>query len=221
MPSVNLRPSAVGAFDTWTLAAGASKTAAVDPQSPISHDDYTSYITGNVNINQSFYMATDKPSAIGVVNSLGASIRHLGDWADGFTTVQWGARLGTTNGALGSDTRGGTIWINQATASVGRPGGGSWGPYDIYDSSLQLVINSGNGGTGSYVTSVWMPLDYTPAPGGYLTLVSSLVGAAVGLQELHRLAHAAFALTHVRIRPHEYLDLWSELRYQPRRAYSL
>lgn len=217
MATVILRPSSIGDHNVWTLMAGATKQAAVDPGASVSHDDFTTYLQDTSGNKQSFYVVTGKPSAIAVVNSLGMGARFWGDWTTGATSFGAFARLNGTDGTEMTSTTGDSVWVNLTSAGIARPGGGSWTPTDIANATLQAGARSGVSGLNTSLTSLWFALDYIPASGGYLAIVDGLIGAAIGLHEMARIAKVVFARTRTLITPEEYVAMWEELKFNPRR----
>lgn len=171
----DIRPNLVGDYDTWTLGAGASKVAAVDPLSPIAHDDNASYIavaTPTVT-RQSFKMG-QRPEMFTVSAVKGyARWRSLNNY-NAAQTLRLFARINTTDSADLVLTGAGDAVGNWTDGQDGRdfgtlprPGGGSFSVSDLMDSTLQIgcyVSSYAAGVVDVWVTSLWIRVYYVPVP---------------------------------------------------------
>lgn len=215
MPIANLRPSAEGTYTAFILGAGANKVAAVDPGNPVSHDDETSYVRigtspGASPANrQSFFLDTGIPAAMDSVNSLSLNTRARSNGGVGVESYHHFIRTGTGGGALeGSDLDApgyiiydapGSTYRTFTTATIPKPGGGSWGTGDIVAGNLQIILAvQFDSGLQFRFTSTWVSLDYEAPPagsGGALIMMWSLLGpvfgAALLLSEMHAAADLA------------------------------
>lgn len=214
----NLRPASQGAFDSYVLAAGASKPVAVDPGAyPESHDDATTYIqspSGTAGTYVESFIVGNKPP-IGFVNGLKAGLRAQVNAGTHDGIVY--ARFGGTDGA-GNTHAITASWSTFGPTAIGRPGGGTWVKGDIADPTLEIKFSyTSPGGTLVDVSSLWFQLDFRPPGGGYQAAVAGFVGAAVGLHEMAEIASELFRRTRIRLEPKEFLEAWNELKYDPRR----
>lgn len=218
MAIANLRPLTQGSYDSYVLAAGASKPIAVDPGTyPESHNDATSYIESPSGVAGTYvesFVVGYKP-AIGSVNGLKAGLRAQVNAGTHDGIVY--ARFGGTDGA-GNTHAINNAWSTFGPTTIGRPGGGSWTRDDINNTGLEIKFSyTSPGGTLVDVTSLWFQLDYLPVAGGYLSYLSSLVGAAIGLHELPNIAKEFFKRSGIKLMPDDYVAAFNELRYDPRR----
>lgn len=214
MPNVILRPSAIGDQDNYALIAGASKVAAVDSGDPVTHDDATSHIQRGDGQFQSFQIG-NVPPGIAIVNSLSTGLRSNVATGGNITCL---VRFNTTNGGGASGTSTPGTWTTFGPTAGARPGGGSYVPTDLVNNSnaFQVAVTAGDV-TINNVSTMWMELDYAPVKGGFIAVFGSLVGAALGLHEMAKLAKYLFARDRTTLSPDEYLAAWEELRYDPRR----
>lgn len=209
-----LRPSSVGDSDGWTLVAGASKTAAVDPGAaiPPSPSDAT-YINdpASNNASQSFFVATGKPYYMVSLTSITLSARAWGEWVSGTHTLSFMARFGAADGVAVTDTTGDSTWYTK-TGTPGRPGGGAWTAADIANADLQWKIITGSVAFEARCAGAWFTVTYVMWAGAFAAFAASLVGAAVGLAEMPGLVRMVYAKDDVLITPDEYVQMHRELR---------
>lgn len=214
----NLLPTAIGTFDQWTLENGASKAAAVNPGDPPSHDDDTSNLSvGASSVKQGFTL-TNKPTAgeMGSVNSVNWLARARSTASQNITARWILSATEVSGGTLAL----GTGYTNVSLSAIARPGGGSWTPSDILDSSLEVIIQSSGGISGTQrCTSLWMQVDYNVPSGGFVFMLLELLGPVFGAGLLlHEVAAAArLARPRVLLSPDEVRRAWAELR-RPRRT---
>lgn len=185
-----MRPTSVGSYDGWPLAAGANKTAAMDPGDPVSHDGDTSYLACNVtaDVTQAFNMTVVSPVA--TVNSftflLRANSGNIGG-GESVSTITGRTKIGGGSES-GSLTLGGiTGSYSDLSGAAPRPGGGSWVASDIDGQTIQFIgRNHGDGShdpenfdPNHHYTSLWGSLNYELPAGGFVSFILSL-GPVVG-----------------------------------------
>jgi hypothetical protein len=109
-----------------------------------------------------------------------------------------------TNGATVRDA---ASW-NFYQETLARPGGGAWTNADFYNSGngFQIAVWHGNAsGATVYCRLLQAKIEMNIASGGFAFLVGSLAGAALGLEEMSRLARAVYEKTNTLITPDEYM----------------
>lgn len=170
----NLRPGGESStYNTWTLGAGASKTAAVDPGNPVSHDDATSYIsvTRTTSTRQAFTLLTAGRPDMAQVISVEAFCRWRN--INNPTTAQelniFARRNGTDGANLVLDNNNGSFGNGDVQGTLPRPGGGSWTAADLLDPGLELgcYVSTWQGPTNPnevQVTSLYIIVTYEPVP---------------------------------------------------------
>lgn len=143
--TVPMRPLAVDLSTGWGLVAGASIVAAVDPGSPVTHDDATSYVNtgdagGTGTPDQPLrFTVRDKPNDILSVNSVSVIVRE--ELLDATANIQFivGLRGVYTLSTPAAGTTPGTGWGTRS-ASLSRPGGGAWLPADIAEPTFVFGV---------------------------------------------------------------------------------
>jgi hypothetical protein len=228
MPVVILRPSAIGTYDSWTLGAGATKVAAVDPSDPVVHDADTSYISitaGAVNLKQSFVLDNGLPTAtILTVNAFSMNTRaRTTSGVAGTESYFQFVRRASTDGAGISDSPG-TAYQTKTTNPFTRPGGGSWVAADFVPGNIQGAVQTANGSALAFrVTSLWGELDFVAPTGGNAMILTSLLGPLFGagllLREVAAAAQLLAARSQVLLTPEEVRVAWRELLVDRRRVY--
>ena len=219
MPIAILRPSAVGTYDDWTLGAGASKEAAVDPGDPVTHDDDTSYISipaspGGLT-TQSFYLDTGLPLAtIVAVNNVAFSTHARSNGSAGVANyVAFMRRASTDDGGSLDDP--GSTYRTLAIDPYPRPGGGDWEPGDFGAGNIQGGVGVDFDEALAFrCTSMWAELDFVAPSGGYVLMLGCLLGQVFGAGLLLREAAQAARLVRGRLllSPDEVRQAWRELR---------
>lgn len=165
MAVIILTPNVVGDFDAWALGAGASKVAAVTSSDGVTHDDDTSFIHVASLAKQSFTLQNKPTSIVAVATvKMGFRWRNLDS---GSNTITYYMRLnGVDQSAPPTSTLGAaSAWTTIGPSTMSRPGGGDWTAADIFDSTLQMVVETTTDPAADNVrvTSMWIELDYTPA----------------------------------------------------------
>jgi hypothetical protein len=149
------------------LGAGANKIVAVDSGDPVTHDDGTSFIqeAGATN-DQQTYTLTGKPAGISVVNGLTIGARHqgVGGQIAGFM------RMDATNGTAAFTVNTGASWATRDPVAAPRPGGGSWTPADVFNSTLQMGVRCTV--LSANCSTLWVELDYLPSVGALVFLLN-------------------------------------------------
>jgi len=218
MPVVALLPSADGAYGGWSLGAGASRWTALQ-----SDDDHSTFLrTGDGTAGASegetmSYVVGNKPSSISVVNSM--KVRSRGYTPEDRISGHgmYAAFGATLSGIVGTTLSSGS-WVTTGPSTVGRPGGGTWGPSDISNSTLGVAITGGNVATWETTqdcTSLWLVLDYSPPGGAFVRQLLRKIHEKfhnIQLCEMPAIAHIVWAETRELILPHEYVQAWRELR---------
>jgi hypothetical protein len=236
MPTAYLRPSGVGTYDFWSLGAGASKTAAVDPGNPPSPNDAT-YITiglaPGANNRQSFFLNTGIPSGtiltVSNVNMISRA-RCEAEIGDPESYFHYMIR----NGVLGDGSNPGasppeedfvptTSFATNTTSSYPRPNSGTWVGSDFVAGNIEggVVVNTDNGRVMD-VSAIWAELLYTPVTGGYVVALFELLGPVFGAGLLLREVAEAARLVRasVLLSPAEVVEAWRELREHRYPAFS-
>ncbi|MGE0454452.1 MAG: hypothetical protein AB7O37_20610 [Vicinamibacteria bacterium] len=216
MPVSIIRPSASGSLgDAWSLGAGGSKAAAVDPGDPVSHDDGSTYIAvgaapGGANL-QSFYMNTGVPLMVDVLN-VDFFVRG-GMASAGVEALSGQLFRAGTGGVSPSSTA--AYYSTFSSLAYARPGGGAWVKDDFAVNNIQARVSvPTDSALAARVTSIWVELTHTVPAAGLIALVFEVLGplAAVGLAEIPRLCRELATRRGVRLAPRERLTLWRELR---------
>jgi len=215
-----LRPTAIGFYDAWVLAAGATKVIAVDTGDPVAHDDAATYISEGAVVRQSFTVTGTWPPNIGLVNAFTVGMRIIGaapaDQVTSFT------RLAGVNADVGAGTPG-AVWTTYGPTAAPRPGGGAW---TSADGAVELGVNVTGLVGGAFVTSLWGVLDYSPTGGGFVFLLGSLIGPLLGsallLQDVPRIItdFNRAAAGRDRIEMSEAPRVWADLKADVHRRYS-
>ncbi len=172
----------------WTLGAGATKVAAVDPGDPVSHDNDTSYIvtdSRNIGFEQRFEIDPTFAERMALVTEVRAHTRVRDE---GTTVISNKLRvvLGTSNVLSSTFSTAGTSWTaggNNVSKAMARPGGGDWTEDDFRDSTFRLGIVCPSQVPVMRCTSLWLEVDYVPA---VLTVEPH---REVGSRELRLLQH--------------------------------
>jgi hypothetical protein len=171
----NIRPAAGGtvSYDTWTLGAGSSKWAAVDPGNPLAHDDDTSYVskTDPTTGRQTFFLGT-RPGMF-TVSEVKIYVRgkNINNYTGSQAVDAFARRAGTDGSSVTFTGLGDAVGLyTEGSAALPRPGGGVWTVADLNDSSLEIGVNlatwvGGDPGVHEFrVTSIWLQVTYTPLP---------------------------------------------------------
>lgn len=211
MPVVSLLPTVVGAYDAWTLGAGASKPIACQ-----SNDGDGSYITSDhvVTRNQTFAMDDLPSDAVGVT-----TVDHVRSRRATSATVFNDAYMVRLSGVdqVGTATSPGTGYVITTEPAIGRPGGGAWSVADV--NALEAggqSVTSGDPNEKRY-SLVRLDVTYVPAAGGFCDFIGSLIGPTVAglmLREMPHVARAAWLASRGRwlLLPREYAAAFRELR---------
>ena len=212
MPVIRCLPNAVGTNNGWTLGAGASKVAAVSV-----NDDGTTYINGDYATAGAVAFQSFKIGYPGFVAlaanpvSVGCRVKYplWGGAADG---VRWNVYLSgarTRNGPSGVDI---PAYADLGPTVTARPGGGSYTIADLPNLEAEVEVPVTTIVTTCDCTFLYLDIDGTLPQQGYSFLVSSLVGGALGLSEMARLARYVYRKSGSLIRPAEYLEAWRDIR---------
>lgn len=137
--TATIEMSAVGALDEWTLAAGASKVAAIN--SP--HDDDTSYITGAEGQKQDFTPGSlAAVPADAEITSVSVNMRAARDGgSNGTVRANHILEATTVNGTTRVV---GASYANFTDTYTAKPGGGTWTKADIAALIVQLENVTGD-----------------------------------------------------------------------------
>jgi hypothetical protein len=169
MATAILRPSTTNTTDMISRqTTSATWFSTIDPGDPVSHDDDTSYMRGELGDNW-IGGVIGVPSAIGAVNSLTAYVR--GDNRnEGNCTCRTYIWFGGANSSTYANVGpGGSGYATDSTTVV-KPGGAAWGVNDFANNSTKFQLRcyiTGDAITSTpRITSVWAELDYVPAGGG-------------------------------------------------------
>lgn len=175
MPTTELEPTAQGNYDQWILAAGASKWVAC--QRP--NDDAASYIReANDNKRCSFIMADLPAVAAGGVMDQVDIYSRLGSAGD--SSIDW--RLFCRLGGVDLDYTSRVMpfpWTTITETDIGRPGGGIWSFTDVNSAEAGVWLNDGST-QWQQCTTLEMDVTWTPAAGGWTSLIASILGSVIG-----------------------------------------
>lgn len=167
MSEHNVRPDAEGTSTGWTLGAGASKTAAVDPGNPINHDDGITYIkmaSGSAVTLQSFSLEPPTFTSL-ALNGINYGVRSNVHWLVSPESLFVFARMNGVDGSSSSLVHTITNTYFTFTGALARPGGGQWSWADLFNSTLELGISNPTALDGeARVTSVWLIPDGVESP---------------------------------------------------------
>lgn len=224
MPTNIIRPFAVGNVDTTTLALGANKVVAVDSGDPVTHDDATTYIQGELGVNTT-YKLTNIPVGLAAVLDYRLGIRadNLGE---GACSEDVFARITTTNASAAASVNG-TGWTTGGPTTTPKPGGGSWKPTDFIENDNVFQFGGRINGDAIIafprISTLWGELDYITAGATIALFVSAIVPPLVtsgllGGQLLHREVMSALQLLQTDVYPLTEYDwdvLWQALRVRP------
>ena len=214
----NLLPTAIGTYNGWTLENGASKPAAVDPGDPPSHDDDASNLSITASGVKQGFTLTNKPTAGEMATINGVNwLTRAKSTASQNITARWILSATEVSGGLQALGAG---YTDVSLTGIARPGGGSWTPADILDSSLEVIIHSSGAISGTQrCTSLWMQVDYNVPAGGFVFMLLSLLGPVFGAGVLLREVAEAARLIRGRVllSQDEVRRAWAELR-RPRAA---
>ena len=206
MTLTTLLPAAVGADNGGTQVGGASKVAAVQ-----TADDATSYVTlpNGSSAIQGFYVDA-LPAGVGAISLVEHKMRAASGSGAGQGTPRFRLGASTTDGT--TRTPGGS-WISYSE-SLARPGGSAYSAADFPGggAGLQVVALWVGGSDEFAMTYMAIDVTWTPEVGGFVCMVGSLVGAALGLAEMAKLAHTLHQLTRTLITPDEYEAAWRDIR---------
>lgn len=180
MAEVILRPSAVGNLNTL-LTGGGTAVACVDTGDPVTHNDGTNFMQGELSQKTS-YQTDEFPGAIATVNSIKLGMRAH-NWNEGNCAEYAYTRIGTTDAAACcSNTV--NAWTTVGPNTSARPGGGNWAPADCVNNSnnWQMVIQINGDAIIDLprITSLWGVLDYTAPAGGWRWMLSIWVPPLLG-----------------------------------------
>lgn len=167
-----LRPFAIGAFNGWGLAAGASKVAAVDPGDPVTHDDATSYLevanSGGGAPAQSFTLGS-RPS-LATLTAVTGVVRYLNRDNPGTgALISLFARMNGSNGSTVTPSYSGGGGYQTLAGALPRPGGGSWTIEDVLNGTLEFCFQVAAWGPNSpdnkfQLTTAYIQLTGTAQP---------------------------------------------------------
>ena len=159
MATTTAQASGVGSTDNWTLAAGASKTVAVN--SP--DDDTTSYIQSGTTTNTYQYFACSPSIATG--DTITEIVVHARCKRGGASDCDF--RIGYTFTPNGGGTQTGESGLGVLTAT------NNYADFSYTHSSLSVVWGSGlefwirnSQGRQLHCTTLYVDITYTPAAGG-------------------------------------------------------
>ena len=166
-------PYEVGSFNDWGVfpKTDEQKVAAVNPGDPPNHDEDSSTLqrTGpapyaGVEPGQDFKVDTDFPEKFSSVSDFTMYVRireangedtdiQIGVTLDGWSAATWATAIEITNSYA------------TYSASLARPGGGSWTEADFRNSSYRIGIRRADTGSGYWVicTSLWGEAIYVPS----------------------------------------------------------
>jgi hypothetical protein len=177
MPTVVLRPTAVGTFyNQVTYVAGGTKVQAVDPGASVTHDDYGSYIAwqpGETNFTQ-LYIHEDLPPSAARIETVTQYVR----WRHG-TGVTQGIQTYAKRGGYSPDvtagdwTQGGHgAWVTEAGKVYAlAPGNLPWTPQAVNETEFGLYVYTTIASDSIVVTSHWIEVAYRTAAGAFVHLV--------------------------------------------------
>lgn len=158
MATEQVQPSGIGTNDQWSLAAGASKVAAV----ALPDDDLTSYLSSSTTINrQQDFTCTPSTLAVGdTVTEVIVSARLKGNTQTvaynliySFAISGGGTQTGTSTG------------LNQGPAAWGTDTYTDTGLSVVYGGSLTVsIINTQ--ARDLFCSSLYLDITFTPAGGG-------------------------------------------------------
>lgn len=213
MPTIaNVPALAVGTDNLWTLSGAADKMAAVNTSDADAGTVDSTVTNGQAQSFTPNYNAVigGGVAGVGAINSVKVFARcrsNNGNTADFLHRIRRGGSV--TDGANQALTS--ISYLDFTSASLARPGGGSYTPADLSSLEFGLNYNGGGGGLTRW-TYGYMILDYEPVVGGIACLVGGLFGplVAVGLHEIPRLIEEIFHRIGVRIT--DPLMLYRELR---------
>lgn len=210
-----LDPNGIGNYagTSWSRSSGsASRETYVDDGASANDSDYL-FIDGAQKIS---FTLTDLPGGAVNVSQVEAFFRNTrdGPTAAGPYDFKGGVRSNGTDSNSNLVVSGlGTYTTRSVLFGTDPSGGGSWtvarvNSLEVLGESLGLVA-----GENLYLSWVKCDVTHGLAAGGFAFLVGSLLGAALGLQEMARLAKAAYARTGSLITPDEYRTAFEAIKY--------
>lgn len=212
MPSTTLTPSSVGNYDTWTLGAGANKTAAVTPPD----DGDTTRIQKNNGIGgRQSYVMTNLPTE--ALFSTAHTVQANSKQDSGNHQVRGFIRSGgaDTNGSYATPTASYADhnYANLISAVLTKT---------VIDAA-EVGVDADTGTSNLYVSTLTWDVTYTPDSGGWVSLVvgwlGPVLGASLSLRDAFAIAAEVNRLHRGRARVHmrEVRDMLDGLRRpQPR-----
>lgn len=228
MPVKVLRPTAIGAYNSFTLAAGASKVIAVDTGDPVVHDGDTTYLSATVDsaLTQSFVITT--VTGVSTINSFTQKMRAYRGNIDPLSGESSGnVRAWTRKSGVDSASQiiaGAEVAASYTDYSISatRPGGGPFTGADFDGVNLEFVYNNVGDGVydpanfdpNNHYTSMWGILDYESGGADFVDLIRGVVGRLAGLRgcAMPALARLIGRATDTWLRPDEHAEAWRAYR---------
>jgi len=202
----SLYPSGQGTYSDFNPSSG-TETSCVDDGASPNDSDYV-YLDG---AGASTYTITSLPGGAADISNITLTSRMKrdgGDYLDG----KFRYRVdGTTDFDSATKTIKGGSYRNETDDIPLTPS--DWPASRI--NGLEIGIRSLGSFPGEAVYCSWLKLDVTHemvSDGGFACLVGSLVGGALGLAEMARLAHFVYRRTRSLITPAEYEAAWRDIR---------
>ena len=213
MAAVVLTPVAEGTDTDWILDAGASKVIAVDGLDDatavrtITHNHVQSFtlddIPGGSIVDNTSIKAFSRGKRIGAGDNYWSYVRYAGN-----STLSALHALGVAYGPFTS-------------AALARPGGGNWDATSV--NAAEVGVKGSITGNTVYCAQLELQCTYTPASGGFLIIIASILGAiGTGLTMGHMPALISFFNRSQRkafIFGHEAQQLYTDLVNNPHRRY--
>lgn len=200
-----LYPNGQGTYSDFNPSAG-TETSCVDDGASPNDADYV-YLDG---AGFSTYTLTDLPDGAADITSVTLTARMKrdgGDYLDGGLRYRFD---GTTNSDVAKTLKGGTYRNETDTAAL-TPS--AWPASRI--NQIEVGIRSLGSFPGEAVYCSWLKFAITHemvSDGGFACLVGSLVGGALGLAEMAKLARYLYRKTGSIITPAEYEAAWRDIR---------
>lgn len=211
-----LLPIGPGYANAWSSFAGAASAW----QTLISDDGASSYVeqSGGGSANAAFFEMGPIPTVAEVVSvTLGAKgslITNAQPPGDTEACIFYTRTVanGNLSAAQHNVVSPATTGFVLTSGVAPRPGTGAWIPGDLTGIQAGATFPHGAVVSGYRMSYLYLDLDYVPPAGGFVCLVGSLAGAALGLAEMANLAKAVYARTRSLILPREYEIAWREIR---------
>lgn len=201
-----------GTTTPWERSSGsASRHTYVDDGASASDADFLK-IDGAEKIS---FTLTDLPGAAVDITQVETSFRNTRDGATaaGPYDFKGGVRSNGTDSLSNLNVTGlGTYATRSVLHATDPSGGGSWTVARV--NSLEALGESLGLVPGEYLYLSYVKADVTHSldGGGFACLVGSMVGAALGLSEMARLASYLRLSTRYMITPDEYRAAWIDIR---------